>query len=290
MNCPACQAEAGPGARFCSACGASLPAACSRCGAVAAPGAQFCAQCGSFLEGASVPPPSSAERRQITVMFCDLAGSTALAARLDPEDMRDILAGYRRCVAEAVAHYHGFVAKYMGDGVLAYFGYPQGHEDDAERAVRASIATVGAIRELSSAEKLHVHIGIASGLVVAGDLIGSGPAQEQTIVGETPNLAARLQVLAGPDEIVISESTKRQIGGLFQLADRGLQQLKGFAAPQRAWRVLAENRALSRFEALRSRNAPLVGRDAELALLLRAWTQAKAGAGQAVLISGEPGV
>jgi predicted ATPase/class 3 adenylate cyclase len=241
----------------------------------------------------SGPEPAArpeAERRQVTVMFCDLVGSTALSARLDPEDLREVIGRYHACVARTVSRCDGFVAKYMGDGVLVYFGYPQAHEDDAEQAVRAGLALVNAVGELEAPGQLQLRIGIATGLVVVGDLIGAGSAQEQAIVGETPNLAARLQASAEPNAIVIAESTRRLIGALFELADLGPQSLKGFAEPQRAWRVLAENRALGRFEALRSGATPLVGREEELELLLRRWTQAKTGNGRVVLITGEAGI
>src|SRR5215472_391213 len=157
-----------------------------------------------------------AERRQLTVMFCDLVGSTLLSARLDPEDLREVYAAYHRAVAHVVRSFDGFVAKYMGDGVLVYFGYPQAHEDDAERAVRAALSAIDAIGRLEMrSAKLQARVGIATGLVVVGDLIGEGSAQEQSVVGETPNLAARLQTLAEPDAVVIAASTRRLIGDLF---------------------------------------------------------------------------
>jgi class 3 adenylate cyclase len=233
---------------------------------------------------------SEAERRQLTVMFCDLVGSTPLSTRFDPEDLREIVGAYHRCVADTVGHFAGFVAKYMGDGVLVYFGYPEAHEDDAERAVRAGLAVIEAVGRLTTSEPLNVRLGIASGLVVVGDLIGAGAAQERGVVGETPNLAARLQGLAAPGTLVIAEATRRQIGALFEIEDLGPQTLTGFAEPQRACRVVAESGVLSRFEALRSGATPLVGRDEELDLLLRRWQRAKAGEGRAVLISGEPGI
>src|SRR5215831_7928450 len=239
---------------------------------------------------AKTPPAGEAERRQLTVMFCDLVGSTALSARFDPEDLREIVGAYHRCVAETVARFAGFVAKYMGDGVLIYFGYPEAHEDDAERAVRAGLAVIDAVGRLATPEPLRVRLGAASGLVVVGDLIGAGAAQERGVVGETPNLAARLQALAQPDTLVIADSTRRQVGALFEIEDVGLRVLAGFAEPQRAWRIIAESGVLSRFEALRSEATPLVGRDEELDLLLRRWQQAKAGEGRVVLVSGEPGI
>jgi class 3 adenylate cyclase/predicted ATPase len=231
-----------------------------------------------------------AERRQLTVMFCDLVGSTALAARLDPEDLRDVIAAYHRVIAEVIARFGGFIARYMGDGVLAYFGYPQAHEDDAEEAVRAALAAVEAIRELPISEPLQVRIGLATGLAVVGDLIGSGAAQEQAVVGETPNLAARLQALAEPGAIVIAESTRRLVGSLFEYQSLGEVEVKGLPAPLPAYRVVAESRVGSRFEALRSGETPLVGRAEEIELLQRRWAQAKAGAGCVVLISAEPGI
>jgi class 3 adenylate cyclase/predicted ATPase len=236
------------------------------------------------------PRGDGAERRQLTVMFCDLVGSTALSARFDPEDLREVIGGYQRCVADTVARFAGFVAKYMGDGVLIYFGYPQAHEDDAERAVRAGLAVIEAVGRLPGREDLRVRLGIATGLAVVGDLIGAGAAQERGVVGETPNLAARLQALAMPGTVVIAQSTRRQIGALFDLADLGPQALAGFAEPQPAWRVIGESGMLSRFEALRSGATPLVGRDEEVELLFRRWQQAKSGEGRVVLISGEPGI
>jgi class 3 adenylate cyclase len=239
---------------------------------------------------AGAPTQVDAERRQLTVMFCDVVGSTALSTRYDPEDLRELIGGYHRAVTETVGRFDGFVAKYMGDGVLSYFGYPQAHEDDAERAVRAALAVIEAVGRLPAREDLRVRLGIATGLAVVGDLIGEGAAQERGVVGETPNLAARLQALATPDTLVIAEATRRQIGELFDLEDLGPQQLAGFAETQRAWRVLGESGEVSRFEALRSGETPLVGRDEEIELLRRRWEQAKSGEGRVVLISGEPGI
>jgi class 3 adenylate cyclase len=236
------------------------------------------------------PAQVDAERRQLTVMFCDLVGSTALSTRHDPEDLRKLIGAYHRCIADTVARLAGFVAKYMGDGVLVYFGYPQAHEDDAERAVRAGLAVIEAVGGLPAREDLRVRLGIATGLAVVGDLIGSGAAQERGVVGETPNLAARLQGLAAPNALVIGEATRRQIGGLFDLEDLGPQQLAGFGEPQPAWRVIGESGMLSRFEALRSGTTPLVGRDEEIELLIRRWQQARTGEGRVVLVSGEPGI
>ena len=238
------------------------------------------------------PPPIDAERRQLTVMFCDLVGSTALSTRFDPEDLRELIGDYHRTVSKMVGRFDGFVAKYMGDGVLVYFGYPRAHEDDAERAVRAGLGAISAVGRLRfKSAKLQARVGIATGLVVVGDLIGEGSAQEQSVVGETPNLAARLQALAEPDTIVIAASTRRLVGDLFEYRDLGAVDVKGIAAPVPAWQVLRPSVVESRFEALRGAAlSPLVGRDEEIDLLLRRWARAKTGDGQVVLLSGEPGI
>ena len=235
---------------------------------------------------------ASAERRHLTVMFCDLVGSTAISARLDPEDMRSVINAYHRCCSEFVERNGGFVAKYMGDGVLAYFGYPQAHEDDAEHAVRAGLALADAAPKLNTVagSALQVRVGIATGLVVVGDLIGAGSAQEQAVVGETPNLAARLQAVAAPGAVVLAESTRRLTGGLFEYRDLGAVSLKGFSQEVAAWQALGEGAAEGRFEALRRMTTPLVGRDEEIELLLRRWDQAKREEGCVVLVSGEPGI
>jgi class 3 adenylate cyclase/predicted ATPase len=253
------------------------------------------------LSGAAptLPQPEStepktkdaAERRQVTVMFSDLVGSTALSARMDPEDLREVISAYQKCVAETVQRFGGFVAKYMGDGVLIYFGYPQAHEDDAERAVRAGLELIQAVGTLRSTSPLQTRVGIATGLVVVGDLIGSGVAQEQAVVGETPNFAARLQGVAEPNTVVIAESTRKLLGNLFDLQDLGTQDLKGLGTRVRAWAVLRPASVESRFEALHTSGlTELVGREEELDLLLRRWSKAKTGEGQVVLLSGEAGI
>jgi predicted ATPase/class 3 adenylate cyclase len=241
---------------------------------------------------ATAPIQAEAERRQLTVMFCDLVGSTELSAHLDPEDLREVIAAYHRAVAQVVAGLDGFVAKYMGDGVLIYFGYPRAHEDEAERAVRAGLGVIDAVGRLDvKSVKLQARVGIATGLVVVGDLIGEGSAQEQSVVGETPNLAARLQALAEPDTVVIAAGTRRLVGDLFEYRDLGAIEVKGIAAPVPALQVLRPSIVASRFEALRgSALTRLVGRDEEIDLLLRRWARAKARDGQVVLISGEPGI
>jgi class 3 adenylate cyclase/tetratricopeptide (TPR) repeat protein len=243
---------------------------------------------------APVTEPKSqdtAERRQVTVMFSDLVGSTALSARMDPEDLREVISAYQKCVAETVRRFDGFVAKYMGDGVLIYFGYPQAHEDDAAQAVRAGLELIGAVSSLKHDASLQTRVGIATGLVVVGDLIGSGEAQERGIVGETPNLAARLQGIAEPNMVVIADGTRRLLGNLFELEDLGAKDLKGIAGPMRVFAALRASSAEGHFEALHTTGlTALVGREEELELLLRRWSKAKTGEGQVVLLSGEGGI
>src|SRR5262245_45027544 len=234
-----------------------------------------------------------AERRQLTVMFVDLVGSTALASKLDPEDLREMIGSYHRCVSDTIGRFDGFVAKYMGDGVLVYFGYPQAHEDDPERAVHAGLALVQGVGLLGNAagEKLQVRIGIGTGPVIVGDLIGRGESQERGVVGETPNLAARLQAIAEPNSVVIAASTRQLVGDLFEYHDLGAIAAKGFSEPLPAFEVLGESGVESRFEAFHSSAlTPLVGREEEIDLLLRRWARAKSGEGQVVLLSGEPGI
>jgi class 3 adenylate cyclase/predicted ATPase len=242
----------------------------------------------SVLNG---PPEDRAERRHVTVMFSDLVGSTALSARMDPEDLREVISAYQGVVAAVVGRFGGFVAKYMGDGVLVYFGYPQANEDDAERAVRAGLQLVTVVGNLKTHAALLTRVGIATGLVVIGDLIGSGASQEQAIVGDTPNLAARLQGVAEPNSVVIAESTRKLVGSLFELQDLGPQELKGISGPTRAWAALRPASVEGRFEAMHASGlTDLVGRQEELDLLLRRWSRAKSGEGQVVLLSGEAGI
>jgi class 3 adenylate cyclase/predicted ATPase len=226
-------------------------------------------------------------------MFCDLVGSTELACHLDPEEMGEVLRTYQNAVAREVARLDGHVGKLMGDGVLAYFGWPKVHEDEAERAVRAGLAITATVARLGmpGGRPLACRVGIATGLVVVGDLVGEGSAQEEAVVGDTPNLAARLQLIAEPGSVVVAETTRRLLGGLFQSTSLGPQAIKGFANPIRAFRIEGETTVEGRFEAFRdARSAPLVGRAQELALLLERWRQALAGEGQVVLLSGEPGI
>jgi class 3 adenylate cyclase len=224
-------------------------------------------------------------------LFSDLVGSTVLSARMDPEDLREVISAYQKCVASTVQRFGGFVAKYMGDGVLVYFGYPEAHEDDAERGVRAGLELIAAVTSLQSSVSLQSRVGIATGLVVVGDLVGSGDAQERGIVGETPNLAARLQGIAEPNTVVIAESTRKLLGGLFDVEDLGTQDLKNIAEPVRAWAALRPASVESRFEAFHGAGlTELVGREEEFDLLLRRWSKAKNGEGQIVLLSGEAGI
>src|ERR1700756_5241439 len=237
-------------------------------------------------------PWTAAERRQLTVMFVDLVGSTALSTKLDPEDLREIIGAYHRCCAEQIEKSGGFVARYMGDGVLAYFGYPRADEDDAERAVCAGLALVAAVAGLHAGPeaRLRVRVGIATGLVIVGDLIGVGASQEYEVVGETANLASRLQALAEPDTVVIDGGTRRLVGGLFEYFALGSVSIKGFRDPVSAWRVMGASAVDSRFEALRVARTPLLGRDEEIELLMHRWQKIKRGHGSVVLISGEPGI
>jgi class 3 adenylate cyclase/predicted ATPase len=240
---------------------------------------------------ADAKPEAFAERRQLTVLFCDLVGSTALASHLDPEDLREIIGAYHRCVADTVARFDGFVAKYMGDGALVYFGYPQAHEDDTEQAVRAGLALVDGVGQLPAPETLRVRVGIGTGEVVVGDLITSGEGQERGVVGEAPNLAARLQALAEPSTVVIGPQTRRLLGDLFECRDLGAIEVKGLAEPVHACQVVRESGIESRFQALHGAAlTPLVGREEEIDLLLRQWRRAKDGEGRVVLLSGEPGI
>ena len=234
----------------------------------------------------------TAERRQLTILFCDLVGSTALSAQLDPEDLRKLIHIYHAATAQEVERFGGFIAKYMGDGVLAYFGFPHAHENDAERALRTGLALVERVGQLQHDQAgLAVRVGIATGVVIVGDLIGHGSAQEHGVVGETPNLAARLQALAKPGSVLRDDATRRLVGELFEFRDLGAVEIKGIPAPANIWQLLGTRSVESRFEALHARGlSALVGRDDELGHLIRHWERAKAGEGQSVLVSGEPGI
>jgi class 3 adenylate cyclase len=255
---------------------------CPRCRAAIADGARFCAQCGAELS--PVAAPASAERRQLTVLYCDLVDSTALSVRLDPEDLRAVMRAYQKYVSETVAHFGGFVAQYAGDGVMVHFGWPQAHEHDPERAVRAGLALVGGVAEHAwpFGVALGIRIGIATGLVLV---------EQHDVMGETPNLAARLQTQAEPNTVAIAPATRDLVRGLFEYRDLGARSLKGFAEPVPVWQVVGESKAAGRFEALHGkRHGPLLGRDEELLQLLACWQEAKKGKGRVVLLRGEPGI
>ena len=303
MRCQACGAENPSGKKFCAQCGTLLPKSCPSCGSAVGASDKFCGECGAPADGLSLSAPTktspttaptdtAAKRRQLTVMFVDLVGSTELSTRLDPEDLREVLATYHGLVSEVIRAHEGFVAQYLGDGALVYFGYPTSHEDDAERAIRAALALLAQTGGLSvPGAKVRIRIGIATGLVVVGDkAVGSDQAHEPRIMGETPNLAARLQGVAHPNSIVIAESTRQLVGSLFAYESLGAVELKGLSRAIAAWRVLAETGVDDRFRALRSDATPFIGREEELDLLLRRWHQLPDEGGKAVFISGEPGL
>jgi class 3 adenylate cyclase/predicted ATPase len=297
MHCTNCAAEVPEQRKFCGQCGAAVVRRCLACGAVNPALNKFCGDCGTKVrvDSPSVVPtaPDSRpiERRQLTVLFCDLVGSTALSARLDPEDFSAVIAGYRRCITETVACFDGFVARHHGDGAVVYFGYPQAHEDDAERAVQASLALVQAVTALPTKEKLSARVGVATGVALVGDMSDSAISEEHGILGDTPNLAARLQSLAQPGGVIISGRTKTIAGRQFEYLDLGKVEIKGFAEPVAAWQVAGKTTVTSRSHALQSCDLlPLIGRDEEMELLLRRWERAKSGEGQVVLLSGEAGI
>ena len=322
MKCPSCEHMNRDGRAFCGQCGAALPVACKKCRFFNEPGDRFCGGCGIELAGGADRPgirdrgaapahhttgsherPSldsiedEAERRPLTIVFTDLVGSTEMSLRMDAEDLREIIRGYQISCARVIERFGGFVARYMGDGVMSYFGYPQAHEDDAERAIRAALEVVEAIRALDAdigAEKgvrLEVRAGIASGLVVVGDLIGEGASEERAVVGETPNLAARMQGLADSNSVVVDPAAYRLAGAAFETRDLGLKEVKGSPEPIRAWQILAPHNTQSRFDtALKARLSPLVGRTEELNQLRERWKRVSAGQGQVVMVSGDPGL
>jgi class 3 adenylate cyclase/tetratricopeptide (TPR) repeat protein len=313
-NCPNCAAENPLTNKFCGDCGSRLPDACPSCGNEIPSDNKFCGNCGFDVRKAdqlpaanisasekSQPPareavPASegtAERRHLTVMFCDLADSTELSGQLDPEDLRDVIGAYQTAAAAQIEKWGGYIARYMGDGILVYFGYPQAHEDDPERAVHAGLDIIANVNQLNVRPglALHVRIGVATGVVVAGDIIGEGSSEERVVLGVTPNLAARLQSLAEYDTVVISDRTHRLTAGFFDYEDLGPQKLKGINDSENAWRVTGISQTTSRFEATTEAGlSPLVGREEEISLLMGRWRQAKAGEGQVVMLSGEAGV
>ena len=280
--CPSCGRRNPVGAKFCSECGAGLTAL------AAGPMAQE-----REAVEPEARPEASGERRQLTIMFCDLVDSTTFASRLDPEDTREVIGASLRMVTDVVRHHGGYTARYIGDGALVYFGYPHAHEDDAERAILAGLQIIEEASSLTllGGLKPRFRVGIATGLVVVGDIVRAGAGGERDVVGETPHLAARLQTLAEPGSVVISQSTRQLAGGLFSYRDLGGVTLKGFAEPVQAYRVLGATGAESRFEALReNEDSPLIGRDAEFSRLCGYWREACEGRGWVVLISGEPGI
>lgn len=303
MRCPKCSSENPENHRFCGACGVSLTLTCPSCDFENLPTSKFCGECGNSLLATQTEPSfevikvPEAEHRHLTVMFCDLVGSTQLSRQMDPEDLRQLNLSYQETCARIIQQFDGFVARFMGDGVLAYFGYPMAHEDDAQRAILAGLALIEAMQPLEKKfkqradAKLAIRIGIATGNVIVGDLIGEGASQEAAVVGETPNLAARLQSLAQQNTIYVAKETQRLTQGQFMFKNLGLKEIRGYEVPQQVWQVLSEGDSISRFEAThQSGVAPLVGREQEISLLSDRLTSARTGTGQTVLISGEPGI
>ena len=291
------------GQAICGDCGAPLASRCPACGGENPPGNRYCGDCGASLTedaATSTPPPSAvervknvvagpAERRQLTVMFCDLVGSTELAALLDPEDMREVIRAYQDLAARVIGRFDGQIARFLGDGLLIYFGYPRAHENDAERAILAGLELVGAVAGIEAypGRAIQARIGIATGLVV----VGGSDEERDSVVGETPNLAARLQTLAQPGAVVVAPHTHRLVAGLFEFADLGRHELRGFAEPIQVWHALRESKAEDRFRARhRGGLEPPIGRDREMAFLSNCWREATQGRGQVVLLSGEPGI
>jgi class 3 adenylate cyclase/tetratricopeptide (TPR) repeat protein len=298
MKCPRCEAQNREGARFCRECGALFGVLCSSCGAEIQAGSKFCDSCGIPLAAAPTPAstPSQAERRQLTVLFCDLVGSTELAARLDPEVLRDVVRAYQQVCDAVIGPLHGNVAQYLGDGLLVYFGYPVAREDDPRRAVHGGVGIVEVLASLNERLQrdrgitLAVRIGIHTGPVVVGE-IGGATRREALALGETPNIAARLQAIAEPNTVVISAATYRLLHGTVAVTDLGAQAVKGLPAPVRAYRVEAAKGAIdSRDATAAAVLTPLVGRDQEIGLLLARWEHVKDDRGHVVLLGGEPGI
>jgi class 3 adenylate cyclase len=314
MQCSQCQRQNPADSQFCNGCGAKLDNICSVCDHINPPGSRFCNACGHNLNArpSSAEPETKiateaeqsalelfipeAERRQLTLMFCDLVDSTKLSSQLDPEDYREVVREYQKVCSEVITRFDGHVAQYLGDGLLVYFGYPIAHEDDAQRAIHTGLGIIEAIGVLNTRLEqakeitLTARLGIHTGLVVIGEMRGAG-RQEQLALGETPNLAARIQNIAAPDTMIISEATYRLIQGYFDCQALGEQRLRGVAEPIVVYRVLRESGVQSRLEIVSSRGlTPLVGRESEVTLLLERWEKAKNGQGQAILLSGEAGI
>ena len=303
MHCPRCQVETPVGADFCPECGAGLARVCPQCGTQNAPTHKFCIKCGGPLVPIGGPTPEvqaarrspDAERRQLTVMFCDLVGSTMLSERLDPEELREIVRNYQQTSAEVISRFDGTIAQYLGDGLLVYFGYPRAHEDDAQRAVRAGLGIIDRLKDLNAHVtradiRLAVRIGIHTGRVVVGE-VGGGPKREHLALGDTPNIAARLQGLAEPDTVVIGATTQRLVLGHFSFRHLGPQVLKGMSDPIEVFQVMGDNLGPPILDVTgKNRFTPLVGREEEVALLLARWEQTVEGQGQVIVLSGEPGI
>ncbi len=302
MRCPSCGFDNPKAMRFCIECGVAMSRCCPQCGSENPPQAKFCGACAAPLltqspvRSGDKPDVPDAERRQLTVLFCDLVGSTALSGQLDPEDLREVVRTYQAACLDVIRRFEGHPAQLLGDGVLVYFGYPVAHEDDAQRAVRTGLGILEAIHTVNARSqdtlgvRLAVRIGVHTGVVVIGE-IGGMSKRELLALGQTPNLAARLQGIAEPDTVVISGTTHRLIHGLFTCQDRGVMNLSGVSAPVSVYRVLAEGAAQSRFEAAVATGlTPLVGREQQVGLLLERWEQVTDGLGQVVLLVGEPGI
>src|SRR4051794_11981721 len=293
VTCSSCGRANADDAAFCAGCGTPLDArACTRCGRPARADDRFCAGCGAPLEATDQTPQG--QRRHLTVMFSDLADSTRLAGELDPEDMRDLYRAYQAACSDAIVRHSGYLAQFMGDGILAYFGYPEAHEDDARLAVTAGLEIVAAaagLRARLGRDDIAVRVGIHTGEVVVAAMGGGELRQEHSIVGETPNVAARLQSAAGLDCVIISGDTRVLVEGWFELEDMGAQALKGVSRPIPAYRARRSTAVVTRLDAEAYRGlTPLAGRGRELAELLDAWSEASTGDGRVVLLSGEPGI
>src|SRR5712692_1987925 len=300
MRCLKCGSDNRAERKFCASCGAPILASCPKCGASNHPGERFCGECGTALVDAAqatvaeaTPTVVSAagERRHLTVLFCDLVGSTEIAAQLDPEDWRETVAGYQRAAAEAITRFDGHVAKYLGDGVMAFFGYPEAHDNDAERAARAGLAILDAIAKLneqSGRQKLSARVGIDSGAVV----VGAGAGKETDVFGDAPNIAARVEAAAEPGTVMITDAVHRLVSGLFVVEDRGAQPLKGIERPTQLYRVIQPSGMRGRLEAGAAARGltPFVGREDELRSLANRWERALEGEGQVALIIGEAGI
>ena len=299
MRCSKCGTENASDRKFCGECGAQLSLRCPKCGKENGPPSRFCGECGTALSDAApatvadiarIATPAAGERRHLTVLFCDLAGSTEIAARLDPEEWRETVAGYQRAAGEAITRFGGHVAKYLGDGVMAFFGYPEAHDNDAERAARAGLTILEAICKLNEEAahaKLSARIGVDSGAVV----VGAGAGKETDAFGDAPNIAARVQAVAEPGTVLITDAVHRLVAGLFVVEDRGAQALKGIERPTRLYRVIQPSGVRGLEAAASARGlTPFVGREDELRLLLSRWERVLDGEGQVALIIGEAGI